>query len=227
MISRKIELKRNSFFVFMLRVLPIIFWGGVLFLWAFRAFDSDVSRYLTFFSFLIAIIFGFRDLENNKRVISFSKDNISVFRKQKDGDKLIKTIEFGDVTEILCFENIKKVVLVLKNNKRYNLLEYNSAHMLGADKFFMVKAELCRYFPSLAHEYICEDVKSYIESGLLSEFIMSKTQMGRIQAGVLFFAELIFTLIPLGLSFIATFWVGLRGVHFIFTILLNIVNLIH
>ena len=85
--------------------------------------------------------------------------------------------------------------------------------MLGADKFFIVKAELCRYFPSLAHEYIDDEVKSYIETGNLSEFVKSKVEKAKSGAIVLFVAELIFSAVPLGLCLISLAWVVVKMIY--------------
>ena len=87
--------------------------------------------------------------------------------------------------------------------------------MLGADKFFIVKAELCRYFPRIAHEYLDDEVKSYIELGTLNEFIRHKAETGRYQAIILFIAEVIFAAIPFGLSIIATAWVVVKIIYHI------------
>lgn len=219
MLERNIELKRNPFLVFILRFLPIIFWGGVVSVWAYQSFSSDVSKLISFFSFIVALCFGLKDLTNNKRVIRFSNDKITVLRKLgKSSEKVIKTILLDEIDDVVCDERFKSIKLISKKESQrgYELLEYNSAHMLGSKKFFMVKAELCRYLPSVAHEYINDEVKAYIESGSISEYVKNKTETGKYQASILFVVELIFAAIPLGLSVIALAWVTVTiAYHFL------------
>ena len=210
MLERTLELKRNSFFVFVLRVLPIIFWGGVVAIWAFRAFDSDVSKYLAFLFFVFSIVMGVLDLKNNSKSLKFSNDGISILKKKKGRLEVEKFIAVDQILDVECSEKSKKIVLVLEKGVRFDLLKYNSATMLGAEKFFIVKAELCRYFPNKAHLYIDDGVKAYIESGVVSEFVKSKEQTGRAQAGVLLFAELVFAIVPLGIALLASAWVFVK-----------------
>ena len=216
MLERTIALKRNPFFVFTLRFLPIIFWGGMFSIWTYYAFSSDISKWSCFFFFVIAICFGINDLRNNNKSIRFSETGISILRnkgKELIVEKFYPAVEF---VKIDCNETFKNVYLTLnteKSFKRYELLKYNSAHMLGADKFFMVKAEMCRYFPSFAHECIDDEVKAYLETGNLSEFIKNKIEIARCQAAVLFVAELVFTAIPLGLCLLAFSWVIVKFVY--------------
>ena len=223
MLERRIELKRNPFFVFVLRFLPIIFWGGMVAIWAYSAFSSDISKWVCFFFFVLAVCFGLNDLKNNNRIISFSESGVSILkRKGKEFvvEKFYTASDFLNVECNECFKNVYLTVNVGDKIKRYELLKYNSAHMLGADKFFMVKAEMCRYFPSVALECIDDEVKSYLESGILSEFVNNKTEMGRCQAAILFVAELVFAAIPLGLSLLAFSWVIVKIVyHFLLGIL--------
>ena len=213
MLERNIELKRNSFLVFTLRFLPIIFWGGLIVIWAYNSFSSDISKWLSFFSFVIALLFALNDLKNNGKCLKFSESGISFCRRKKNELVVEKFLSVDDIMIIKCEERFKNIYITLKNTTRYELLKYNSAHMLGADKFFMVKAELCRYFPSLAHEYIDDEVKSYIEELKISEFVKNKTETGRYQAVILFVIELIFAAIPLGLSIIATAWVVVKIIY--------------
>ena len=56
-------------------------------------------------------------------------------------------------------------------------------------------------------------MKSYLETGNLSEFVKSKVEMGKSTAVVLFVAELIFSAIPLGLSLIALAWVIVKIIY--------------
>lgn len=215
MLERTIELKRNSFFVFMLRFLPIIFWSGIIVVWAYDAFNSDVSKCLSFVSFVIALFFALKDLKNNRRWLSFSEKGISV-GVLKGGKFLVeKNLPVEDIMFIKCEERFKNVYITMKDANRYELLEYNSAHMLGADKFFFVKAELCRFFPSVAHECIDDEVKAYIEAGTISEFLKNKVETARAQASVLFFVELVFAAIPLGLSLLAIAWVVVKIIYHI------------
>ena len=213
MLERTIELKRNPFFVFTLRFLPIIFWGGVISLWAYDAFSSDVSKLLCSFSFLFALVFALVDLKNNRRYLKFSESGVSVCVYKKGEFVVEKFLPANEMMLIKCNEHFKNIHITLSDTTRYELLKYNSAHMLGADKFFMVKAEMCRFFPSLAHEYIDDEVKSYLETGNLSEFVKSKVEMGKSTAVVLFVAELIFSAIPLGLSLIALAWVIVKIIY--------------
>lgn len=210
MLERKIELKRNPFLVFSLRFLPIIFWGGFLVIWSYDAFNIGVSKSISFFFLIVAICFGVNDLKNNNKVIKFSESGVSILKYKKKELVVEKFYPVSEFININCNERFKNVYLTVdtgKSLKRYELLKYNSAHMLGADKYFMVKAELCRYFPAVAHECIDNEVKDYIENGHLSEFVKSKVEMGRCQAIVLFIAELVFSLIPLSLSLLSFAWV--------------------
>lgn len=216
MLERTIELKRNSFFVFTLRFLPIIFWGGVVALWAYDAFSSDVSKWVCFFVFVIAVYFGVNDLINNNKSIRFSDSGISILKYKRKELVVEKFYTASDFINIECNEIFKNVYLTFNSAgsvKRCELLKYNSAHMLGADKFFMIKAEMCRYFPSVAHECIDDEVKSYIDSGIVSEFVKNKTETGRCQATVLFVVELVFAIIPLGLSLLAFAWVIVKLIY--------------
>ena len=215
MLERTVELKRNPFLVFMLRFLPIIFWGGVIVLWAYNAFNSDVSKWLSFISFVVALIFALNDLKNNSKYLKFSESGISICHYKKGELIVQKFFAASDILGVKCGESFKNIQIILKGNARYELLKYNSAHMLGADKFFIVKAELCRYFPRIAHEYLDDEVKSYIELGTLNEFIRHKAETGRYQAIILFIAEVIFAAIPFGLSIIATAWVVVKIIYHI------------
>lgn len=223
MLERRIELKRNPFFVFVLKFLPIVFWGGIVAIWAYSAFSSDISKWVCFFFFVLAICLGLNDLRNNNRIISFSESGISILKHKRNEYVVEKFYSVSEFIHVECSEPFKNVYLTTStadNIKRYELLKYNSAHMLGADKFFMVKAEMCRYFPSVAHECIDDEVKKYLESGILSEFVNNKTEMGRSQAAVLFVAELVFAAIPLGLSLLAFSWVIVKIVyHFLLGII--------
>ena len=213
MLDRIIELRRNPFFVFALRFLPIVFWGGIIALWAYNSFNSDVSKWLCFLSFLLALIFSLIDIKNNRKYLKFSESGISVCCYKKNELVVEKFLPVSEINAIKCSERFKNVYVTLENKTRHELLKYNSAHMLGADKFFIVKAELCRYFPSLAHEYIDDEVKSYIETGNLSEFVKSKVEKAKSGAIVLFVAELIFSAVPLGLCLISLAWVVVKMIY--------------
>ncbi len=224
MLERIIELKRNPFFVFTLRFLPIIFLGGIVSLWAYDSFNSDVSKWLCFLSFLLALIFSLIDIKNNRKYIKFSESGISVCCYKKDELVVEKFLSASEMVTIKCCERFKNIYITLENKTRYELLKYNSAHMLGADKFFTVKAELCRYFPGLAHEYIDDEVKSYLETGSLSEFIKSKVEKGRSAAVVLFVTERVFAAIPLGLCAIAVAWVFVKLVYYFLLAVMFIID---
>jgi hypothetical protein len=224
MLERIIELKRNSFFVFMLRFLPIIFWGGVVSVWAYNAFSSDISKCLSFISFVIALLFGLKDLKNNRKCLSISENGISIGILKKGKLVIEKFLPAEDIMFVKCDERLKNIYVTMKDVKRYELLKYNSAHMLGADKFFFVKAELCRFFPSFAHECIDDEVKGYIEAGTISEFLKNKVETARAQAAVLFVAELVFAAIPLGLSVIAVAWVVVKIIYHLMLVILYFVE---
>ena len=224
MLERIIVLKRNSFFVFMLKFLPIIFLGGVVAIWAYNAFSSDISKCLSFISFVIALLFGLKDLKNNRKCLSISENGISI-GVLKNGKLLVERIlPAQDLITVLCDERFKKIYITMKDAKRYELLKYNSAHMLGADKFFFVKAELCRFFPSIAHEYIDDEIRAYIDAGTISEFLKNKVEIVRAQATVLFVAELVFAAIPLGLSVISVAWVVVKIIYHLMLVILYFVE---
>ena len=224
MLERIIVLKRNSFFVFMLKFLPIIFLGGIVAIWAYNSFDSDISKCLCFAFFVVALGAGLVDLKNNRRSLSFSEDGISVGVLKKGKLLVERFLPAQEIITVSCDERSKKIYITMKNAKRYELLKYNSAHMLGADKFFFVKAELCRFFPSIAHEYIEDEVRAYIDAGTISEFLKNKVEVARAQAVVLFVAELIFAAIPLGLSVISIAWVMVKIIYHFMLIILYFVE---
>ena len=224
MLERIIVLKRNSFFVFMLKFLPIIFLGGIVAIWAYVSFTPDISKSLCFAFFVIALGYGLMDLKNNRKCLSISENGISIGIMKKGKLVIEKFLPAEDIMFVKCDERLKNIYVTMKDVKRYELLKYNSAHMLGADKFFFAKAELCRFFPSIAHEYIDDEIRAYIDAGTISEFLKNKVEIARAQTAVLFVVELVFTAIPLGLSVISIAWVVVKIIYHFMLIILNFVE---
>ncbi len=217
MLERKINLKRNSCLLFLATFLPLVFWSGVIAIWAYFGFNSEISKWISFLGFVIAFVFSVRVVVKNKGCLAFSEDGISV-----NGNEKILII---DVKNIVCDDKSRRINLILQNYERITLVNFSYVSQLGYGIYHKVKAELCRYYPEKTSHFEDVSIHNYIKTGLISDNVEREESFGRARLAMLLFFELVFTFIPLSLGIISTAWVFCKFLILLlqaFVLLLNI-----
>lgn len=226
MLERIIKLKRNMFILQLWVYFPLVILfccGGCLI--HYIGID-DWDKIFLAIGFVIQLIIAVKVFQSNDYFIKFSEKEIGLYKCRKSSPILLRSFAQDAIKNVVCNGKRKTIKVVMYNGLEEFLLKFNFTDIIGEEAYFRIKAELCRYYPAKTQNIRDEYVVSYLENDdVIPEYIQSKQKVEVCQATVILFFELIFAIVPVGLTILSVAW-AICGIWiFILKVLVLFLNL--
>lgn len=206
MLERDIELKRNRFFLFSFSFLTIILLGVIVFIWAFKGFGVVGFRIAEILTLIFAVGISLKHSCKFDKVITFNEKYIVISRKIFKKVVEEKRILADNIEKIIFEEKKNRISLYLYDEGLYSLVDFSYLKDIGIEKFFLIKAELFRYYPEKAKSLKDDFVEKYINENMIPEYIRDLNFSGRCKVIIILIAEVVFAALPLVSCLISFAW---------------------
>lgn len=202
----KISLKRNSFILFTIEFLLIIIPGIIILAFIADKIPDVLSYLLTFVVFLISLAKGIFALKDNNEILIFSDNELTICKTKKKQLEVISKTNKNDIKNMIFNEKPKSVIFEMQDDKKYSLFEFSAAPLMYNDLSFKIRATLCKYYPEKAQNLINEDIKEYLETGTIPEYIKKADSNGKAATIGYLVLLIILGIIPVVLALLSTAW---------------------
>ena len=211
--EEKFLLKENAFVGFLFRYAPVIFWGSIAltFLMNFVKIDI-VDVILSTILFVGAIVWGVIALKNLNRQLLIT-DKALVVMKNCKRPIVLQQIAVDQVNRITESPNGDYIVEYSNGNAEVLSLAY--VINPSKDLIFKVNVALEKVFGDRFDTQDKSDIKKYMETNTLHEYIISEEKSRKSQIGVAISLYIILAAIPTILGILQTLRFILLSILFV------------
>lgn len=219
-----ISLKRNSFMIFIVNSLPILFWGILINALVVYNFSNQLSIVLSLIIFIVSIIAGIKALKGNKNCLVFSDNTLTVCEKKKNQLQVLAQYNIENIKKITICDKPKAVIIEDNNGISSILFQFSSIPLMYNELFLKICSALYKNFPDKIEEQPDENVKNYLETSRVPENIQKADTSAKFQT-IFYVTFLIFvSSIPILLALLSAGWVICQILVFILKSIVSILT---
>lgn len=217
------SLKRNSFMIFTIDFLKVIFFG-ILFI-AIPLYKASYVASVTASAIVLfaAIIVGIMSLKDNNDYIVITDKTISLCKKKKNQFEVLKQFSEDNIKNIIISNELKAVVIESMNEELTTLFNFKSIKSMYNELFFKISASLYKNFPS-KFEDVNENINTFNETNVIPECIKKADTSSKFQTIFYIIFLSVLSFLPLCLTLLSIGWIICQCVLFILEIILSAIK---
>lgn len=219
-----ISLKRNSFMIFIVNSLPILFWGILINALVVYNFSNQLSIVLSLIIFIVSVIAGIRALKGNKNCLVFSDNTLTVCEKKKNQLQVLGQYNTENIKKITICDKPKAVIIEDINGVSSILFQFSSIPLMYNELFLKICSALYKNFPDKIEEQPDENVKNYLETSRVPENIQKADTSAKFQTIFYVTFLIIVSSIPILLALLSAGWVICQILVFILKSIVSILT---